>query len=125
MNRLRKYIRELLSENYKLTDKDVSDIRDYNQDFDPNARRSGWSDKQIKLKWDQRGKGWQGSQSIARDKAKMREWHKLMKTPEGKKIVKDFQNGNIQIMHDISYQGAYTSKFVSIVTGKPCKPFPL
>lgn len=107
MKHLRQYIRRLIFENYVLSDDDIKDIRQFNS---YNNELPRMSDKEIRDNWDQRGKGWQGKKNIARDKAMMGEWHELMKTPEGKKIVSDFQNGNIQVMHDITYQGAYTSK---------------
>jgi len=107
MKLLRETIRKILLEEYELSDEDIRNIRDFNS-YDSNVSRM--SDKEIRDNWDQRGKGWQGKKNIARDKSKMSEWHELMKTPEGKKIVKDFQSGNIQIMHDITYAGAYTSK---------------
>ena len=40
----------------------------------------------------------------------MRDFHSLMQTRPGKKMVKDFMSGNLDIRHSLTYSGTYSRK---------------
>lgn len=102
MKHLRRYIRNIIIENYELTKDDI-------QRYKAHAYyNSGLSDDFIKQIADLRGLGIQGPSQIARDKEAMRQWHNLMK--QNPEFVSQFTKGKIQILHSITYGGYHSDK---------------
>ena len=104
MKLLRETIRKILLENYELTDEDIETARS------SIFGMKRWSDERIRKELDHRGQGLQGTDPIERDKQVMRDFHKLMQTAPGKKMVENFMNGNIDIRHSLTYTGNHSEK---------------
>tara|TARA_X000000950_G_scaffold7522_1_gene8220 strand:- start:3571 stop:4413 length:843 start_codon:yes stop_codon:yes gene_type:complete len=121
MKLLRQIIRNLILEEYELTDEDVAGIQKHgrfmfnNGQFDKN-----WPEVRIRKHWDERGEGLQGTEPIKRDVNAMKEFNKMMHaSSEGKQIIKDFQSGRIQVLHSIEYQGLLSRKKEIQTSAKP------
>lgn len=101
MKLLRQTIRRILLEDYELTDDDIESWR---------HRSSEWekSNEEIRQTVDDRGLGIQSKSAIQRDKQAMRDWHELMK--QNPQFVKQFMEGNVQILHSITYTGWHSDK---------------
>jgi hypothetical protein len=107
MKYLRQYIRELILEDYELTKSDIEKYR--------KETYSQQTDEEIRQNADYRGIGIQGKRSIQRDKQAMRDWHELMK--HNKQFVSQFMEGQVQILHSLTYTGTYSRKADSFDRG--------
>jgi hypothetical protein len=97
---LRQIIRELILEDYELTPFDIARYR--------RTTHSQQTDEEIRQNADHRGIGIQGKLPIQRDKQAMRDWHELMK--QNPQFVKKFMEGQVQILHSLTYRGTYSRK---------------
>lgn len=110
MKLLRETIRRIILEDYEITDDDIETWR---------HRASEWekSNEEIRQTVDARGMGIQSKSAIQRDKKAMRDWHEIMK--KNPDFVKQFQQGKVQILHSITYEGTYSSKGQEIESSTP------
>ena len=119
MKSLRKTIRELILEAYELTDSDVETIQQQGR-RNSNTFDKSWPEVRIRKHWDYRGEGTQGTEPTKRDIDVMKQFNQIMNSsPDGKKIIKDFQSGTIQILHSIEYQGLLSRKKEIQTSDKP------
>ena len=119
MKLLRRTIQKLILEAYKLTDSDVENIQfQGRRNFDTFDKN--WPEVRIRKRWDDRGEGIQGTETIKRDIDVMKAFNQSMNSsPKGKQIIKDFQSGAIQILHSIEYQGLLSRKKKYQTSDKP------
>lgn len=103
MNLLRRTIRQILFEEYKMTPQDIRTVR---REF--FLDKEDYSDQEVINMADFTGRGIQGPKAIQRDKQAMKDWHDLMK--QNPDFVKDFTQGRVQILHSITYIGIYSKK---------------
>ena len=111
MKHLRQYIRQILLEDYELTDADIQQFRRHSD------RNKKMSDEEIRQKADWKGAGIQGKEATSEDKQTMRAWHELMK--QNPEFVKQFMEGKVQILHSITYEGTYSGKDKDIQSATP------
>lgn len=113
MKSLRKYIRQiLLNEIWEMSDEDIEGLRATHFD-----RRRKFSNDWIRKNYNNRAIGYQGVDAIKSDREQMKLFNdKLNNTPEGRKVRDQFINGDLQILHSISYQGSYSKKHVTETT---------